>query len=237
MPFEDTTILKYLSTALDIAVVWFIIYKLILIIRGTKAVQLLKGITVIIVVRMISIFLELRTLYWLTEQVLTWGFLAVIIIFQPELRRALEQLGRGSLFSRTGTHEDDEPEMVATAIAKATEYMGKRRIGALITLSKETCMGDYVETGIPLNANVSSELLINIFIPNTPLHDGAVIMQGSTIKAAACRKDIWNRCHSRKRLQEAGSNPAFCGRFSVLFQFIRSFPGCSFHACRRICRQ
>ena len=110
MPFEDTTILKYLSTALDIAIVWFIIYKLILIIRGTKAVQLLKGITVIIVVRMISIFLELRTLYWLTEQVLTWGFLAVIIIFQPELRRALEQLGRGSLFSRTGTHEDDEPE-------------------------------------------------------------------------------------------------------------------------------
>ena len=76
--------------------------------------------------------------------------------------------------------------MVATAIAKATEYMGKRRIGALITLSKETGMGDYVETGIPLNANVSSELLINIFIPNTPLHDGAVIMQGNTIKAAAC---------------------------------------------------
>ena len=114
------------------------------------------------------------------------GILAVIIIFQPELRRALEQLGRGSLFSRVGTHEDDEPEMVATAIAKATEYMGKRRIGALITLSKETGMGDYVETGIPLNANVSSELLINIFIPNTPLHDGAVIMQGSTIKAAAC---------------------------------------------------
>lgn len=138
MPFEDTTILKYLSTALDIAIVWFIIYKLILIIRGTKAVQLLKGITVIIVVKMISIFLELRTLSWLTEQVLTWGFLAVIIIFQPELRRALEQLGRGSLFSRVGTHEDDEPEMVATAIAKATEYMGKRRIGALITLSKET---------------------------------------------------------------------------------------------------
>ncbi|MGQ0454033.1 diadenylate cyclase, partial [Bacillus sp. SS-TM] len=143
MPFEDTTILKYLSTALDIAIVWFIIYKLILIIRGTKAVQLLKGITVIIVVKMISIFLELRTLSWLTEQVLTWGFLAVIIIFQPELRRALEQLGRGSLFSRVGTHEDDEPEMVATAIAKATEYMGKRRIGALITLSKETGMGDY----------------------------------------------------------------------------------------------
>ena len=99
MPFEDTTILKYLSTALDIAIVWFIIYKLILIIRGTKAVQLLKGITVIIVVKMISIFLELRTLSWLTEQVLTWGFLAVIIIFQPELRRARAARAREFIFA------------------------------------------------------------------------------------------------------------------------------------------
>lgn len=186
MPFGDIHVLKYLSTILDIAVVWFVIYKLILVIRGTKAVQLLKGITVIIIVRILSYLFELHTLYWLTDQVITWGFLAVIIIFQPEIRRALEQLGRGSLFSRVGGYEEDEPEIVATAVAKATEYMGKRRIGALITLSRETGMEDYVETGIPLNANVSSELLINIFIPNTPLHDGAVIMQGSTIKAAAC---------------------------------------------------
>ncbi|MEY8350395.1 diadenylate cyclase CdaA [Bacillus cereus] len=186
MPFGDMNFLKYLSTILDIAVVWFVIYKLILVIRGTKAVQLLKGITVIIIVRILSYLFELHTLQWLTDQALTWGFLAIIIIFQPELRRALEQLGRGSLFSRGIGQEEEEHEMVASAVAKATEYMGKRRIGALITLSRETGMGDYVETGIPLNANVSSELLINIFIPNTPLHDGAVIMQGNTIKAAAC---------------------------------------------------
>ncbi|PGY00860.1 TIGR00159 family protein [Bacillus cereus] len=186
MPFGDMNFLKYLSTILDIAVVWFVIYKLIHVIRGTKAVQLLKGITVIIIVRILSYLFELHTLQWLTDQALTWGFLAVIIIFQPELRRALEQLGRGSLFSRAIGQEEEEYEMVANAVAKATEYMGKRRIGALITLSRETGMGDYVETGIPLNANVSSELLINIFIPNTPLHDGAVIMQGNTIKAAAC---------------------------------------------------
>ncbi|HEK9102749.1 diadenylate cyclase CdaA [Bacillus pfraonensis] len=186
MPFGDMNLLKYLSTILDIAVVWFVIYKLILVIRGTKAVQLLKGITVIIIVRILSYLFELHTLQWLTDQALTWGFLAVIIIFQPELRRALEQLGRGSLFSRAIGQEEEEYEIVANAVAKATEYMGKRRIGALITLSRETGMGDYVETGIPLNANVSSELLINIFIPNTPLHDGAVIMQGNTIKAAAC---------------------------------------------------
>ncbi|MEN1938394.1 diadenylate cyclase CdaA [Paenibacillus sp. 102] len=186
MPFGDMNLLKYLSTILDIAVVWFVIYKLILVIRGTKAVQLLKGITVIIIVRILSYLFELHTLQWLTDQALTWGFLAIIIIFQPELRRALEQLGRGSLFSRGIGQEEEEHEIVANAVAKATEYMGKRRIGALITLSRETGMGDYVETGIPLNANVSSELLINIFIPNTPLHDGAVIMQGNTIKAAAC---------------------------------------------------
>ncbi|MBO1627723.1 TIGR00159 family protein [Bacillus sp. AFS023182] len=186
MPFGDMNFLKYLSTILDIAVVWFVIYKLIHVIRGTKAVQLLKGITVIIIVRILSYLFELHTLQWLTDQALTWGFLAVIIIFQPELRRALEQLGRGSLFSRAIGQEEEEYEIVANAVAKATEYMGKRRIGALITLSRETGMGDYVETGIPLNANVSSELLINIFIPNTPLHDGAVIMQGNTIKAAAC---------------------------------------------------
>ncbi|WP_459503331.1 diadenylate cyclase CdaA [Bacillus sp. C1] len=186
MPFGDMNLLKYLSTILDIAVVWFVIYKLILVIRGTKAVQLLKGITVIIIVRIFSYLFELHTLQWLTDQALTWGFLAIIIIFQPELRRALEQLGRGSLFSRAIGQEEEEREIVANAVAKATEYMGKRRIGALITLSKETGMGDYIETGIPLNANVSSELLINIFIPNTPLHDGAVIMQGNTIRAAAC---------------------------------------------------
>lgn len=187
MPFGDINVIfKYLSTIIDITLVWFVIYKLILVIRGTKAVQLLKGITVIIIVRILSNFFELHTLQWLMDQALTWGFLAVIIIFQPELRRALEQLGRGSIFSRGSNQEEDENESVVNAVVKATEYMGKRRIGALITMARETGMGDYVETGIPLNANVSSELLINIFIPNTPLHDGAVIMQGNIIRAAAC---------------------------------------------------
>ncbi|MDC2867098.1 MULTISPECIES: diadenylate cyclase CdaA [unclassified Bacillus (in: firmicutes)] len=187
MPFGDINVIfKYLSTIIDITLVWFVIYKLILVIRGTKAVQLLKGITVIIIVRILSNFFELHTLQWLMDQALTWGFLAIIIIFQPELRRALEQLGRGSLFSRGGNQEENEHESVVNAVVKATEYMGKRRIGALITMARETGMGDYVETGIPLNANISSELLINIFIPNTPLHDGAVIMQGNIIRAAAC---------------------------------------------------
>lgn len=187
MSLGDMSELKtYLSNIVDIALVWFVIYKLILVIRGTKAVQLLKGITVIILVSILSYYLELNTLYWMMKQTLTWGFLAVIIIFQPELRRALEQLGRGSIFSRSSHPEETEQEAVLDAVVKATEYMAKRRIGALISIGRETGMSDYIETGILMDAHVSSELLINIFIPNTPLHDGAVIMQNDKIKAAAC---------------------------------------------------
>ncbi|OAS86239.1 MULTISPECIES: diadenylate cyclase CdaA [Metabacillus] len=186
MGYEDIPILHYLGIAVDILLVWYVIYKLIMVVRGTKAVQLLKGITVIIVVRMLSQYLGLSTLQWLMDQALTWGFLAIIIIFQPELRRALEQLGRGRLFSRGGLPGEDDPEITVEAIVKATDYMAKRRIGALMSIEKETGMSDYIETGIPLNSMISSELLINIFIPNTPLHDGAVIIQKNQIAAAAC---------------------------------------------------
>ena len=101
--FSDFTALDYVSDIVDILLVWFVIYKLIMLIKGTKAVQLLKGIFVIIIVRGLSSIFGLNTLGWMMEQALTWGFLAIIIIFQPELRRALEQLGRGRLFSRTGS--------------------------------------------------------------------------------------------------------------------------------------
>ncbi|UQD50792.1 TIGR00159 family protein [Bacillus methanolicus] len=186
MPFFDIPILKLLANTVDILLVWYVIYKLIMVIRGTKAVQLLKGIFVILLVKIISDHLYLKTLSWMMEQALTWGFLAIIIIFQPELRRALEQLGRGKLFSRSGTPEEEEQEKVVEAIIKATDYMAKRRIGALISIERETGMSDYIETGIPLDSKISSELLINIFIPNTPLHDGAVIIQKHSVAAAAC---------------------------------------------------
>ncbi|MGD6777408.1 MULTISPECIES: diadenylate cyclase CdaA [Bacillaceae] len=186
MPFGDMPYLSYLANIIDILLVWFVIYKLIMVIRGTKAVQLLKGITVIVVVRIISNFLGFSTLQWLMDQALTWGFLAIIIIFQPELRRALEQLGRGKLFSRSGIDDEEEHAKMIEAVVKSVQYMAKRRIGALISIERETGMGDYIETGIPLHAKVSSELLINIFIPNTPLHDGAVILQKSQVSAAAC---------------------------------------------------
>jgi diadenylate cyclase len=186
MSIADFDVLKYLSITIDILLVWYVIYKLIMVIKGTKAVQLLKGIFVILMVTVISDWFSLKTLNWMMEQVLLWGVLGIIIIFQPELRRALEQLGRGRFFSRTGIQEEEEQEKMVEAIVKATDYMAKRRIGALMSIERETGMGDYIETGIGLQAKISSELLINIFIPNTPLHDGAVIIQKNVVSAAAC---------------------------------------------------
>src|SRR5690606_35844464 len=106
MSFADLSIMDYLSRIVDIFLVWYVIYKLLMIIRGTKAVQLLKGIFVIIIARFVSEYLNLHTLSWILENAITWGFLGIIIIFQPELRRALEQLGRGSIFTRGGIQEE-----------------------------------------------------------------------------------------------------------------------------------
>lgn len=184
--FTDLTVLDLVINAVDILLVWFVIYKLITVIRGTKAVQLLKGIFVIVIVRGLSELLGFNTLAWMMEQVMLWGVLGVIIIFQPELRRALEQLGRGRLFARGNLQENEEQDRLIEAVTKSVSYMAKRRIGALITFEKETGMGDYIETGIPMDSHLTSELLINLFIPNTPLHDGAVIVQKNRIAAAAC---------------------------------------------------
>ncbi|KIL51774.1 diadenylate cyclase CdaA [Jeotgalibacillus campisalis] len=184
--FTDLAVLDLVINAVDILLVWFVVYKLITVIRGTKAVQLLKGIFVIVIVRGLSELLGFNTLAWMMSQVMLWGVLGVIIIFQPELRRALEQLGRGKIFARGNLHEDEERERLVEAVTKSVSYMAKRRIGALITFEKETGMGDYIETGIQMDSHLTSELLINLFIPNTPLHDGAVIIQKNRIAAAAC---------------------------------------------------
>jgi len=170
----------------DVLLVWFVIYQLFKIIKGTKAVQLLKGILVLIIVRLLTGVFHFDTLTWLLDQVLPWGFLAIIIIFQPELRRALEQLGRGRLFARTMMQEEEEHDRLMEALTKSVNYMAKRRIGALISIEQETGLSEYVETGTPLDSVITSELLINIFIPNAPLHDGAVIFQRNRIAAAGC---------------------------------------------------
>ncbi|TQR16237.1 diadenylate cyclase CdaA [Psychrobacillus soli] len=172
---------------LDVLVVWFVIYKLITLIKGTKAVQLLKGIFVIIIARVVTDFLGMDTLGWLLENVISIGFFAIIVIFQPEIRRALEQIGRGKLFARSSSmQEEEEKNRLIEAMTKSVSYMAKRRIGALISIERETGLTEYIETGIQLNAHLTAELMINIFIPNTPLHDGAVIVQKNNIVSAAC---------------------------------------------------
>ncbi|WEG12614.1 diadenylate cyclase CdaA [Pullulanibacillus sp. KACC 23026] len=183
--WSDINIINLLRNAVDILLVTYVVYKIIMVIRGTKAVQLVKGITVIVVIWFLSSLLGLKTLNWMLTYAVTYGLIAIIIIFQPELRRALEQLGRGRLFSRD-TQQEDKLTNSVDAIVKATSYMAKRRIGALISLERETGLNDYIETGIPMNATLTSQLLINIFIPNTPLHDGAVVVRENEIMAAGC---------------------------------------------------
>ncbi|MDT6980141.1 diadenylate cyclase CdaA [Levilactobacillus zymae] len=173
-----------LVNVLDILVVWFVIYELIVMLRGTKAIQLFRGVILILVVKVISSYFGLNTVSWLMDQVINWGVIAVIIIFQPEIRRGLEHLGRGSLFVRM-RHENEAANRMIAGLDKAIQYMSKRRIGALMTIQQDTGLEDYIETGIKLDAELTGELLINIFIPNTPLHDGAVIIRNNRIAVAA----------------------------------------------------
>jgi diadenylate cyclase len=184
--FNETGPINVLLKFLDVLIVWYVIYKALTLIKGTKAVQLLKGLFVIVIAKIVTTNFGLDTMDWLLEEVITWGFLAIIIIFQPEIRRGLEQIGRGKLFQRSTSQQDEERNRLVESMKKSVSYMAKRRIGALISIERETGLYEYVETGIKMDADISSELLINIFIPNTPLHDGAVIIQKNKISASAC---------------------------------------------------
>ncbi|MDF2922757.1 MAG: hypothetical protein K0R57_1671 [Paenibacillaceae bacterium] len=184
--FTNLTIRGSIKEIIDILIVSYVIYKLILVLRGTRAIQLLQGIFVVVLAWALSFLFNLNTLQWLMNQMFTYGVMALIIIFQPELRRALEQLGRGKLFTRSTTDEDHEVNRRIGEIVKTVNYLSRRKIGALIVFERETGLTDYVESGIPLHSHISSELLINIFIPNTPLHDGAVIIRQDVIMAAGC---------------------------------------------------
>lgn len=177
--------LNTLTNIIDVLFVWFLIYKLLMLIRGTKAIQLLKGLLIIIIIKLISWFLNLHTVAYLTDQVFNWAVIAIIIIFAPEIRRGLEKLGRIPIFLPVKNEQKDIADNLIQALDKSIQYMSKRRIGALITIQMDTGLEEYVETGIKLNAEVTGELLINIFIPNTPLHDGAVIINKNKVEVAA----------------------------------------------------
>lgn len=172
---------QFLANLLDILIVWFIIYKAIKMVQGTRAVQLAKGVALFFIARVVAEVIGLTTITWLMNQVITYGVIAGIIIFQPEVRKALEQLGRTANIK---TKQDTASEEIVEAYEKAVEYMSKRKIGALITIERKRSLSEYISTGIPLDADISHELLINIFIPNTPLHDGAVIIRDNKVLVA-----------------------------------------------------
>lgn len=181
---ENLSTWDIIVNLLDIFVVWFLIYRLFELVRGTKAVQLLKGVAIFIGIRIVAELIGLHTLSWLMNQVITYGVIAAIIIFQPEVRRGLEHLGRSAFFKTSKKEELDDERMIL-AFDKAIQYMSKRKIGALVTIQRSTGLDEYIETGIDLDADITGELLINIFIPNTPLHDGAVIVKDGKIAVAS----------------------------------------------------
>ena len=174
---------------IDILVVAFCIYQGIKLVKETRAVQLIKGILILVVALQLSSWFGLHMVNYILINTMQVGVIAIIIVFQPELRRALEQMGR-SKFSKLFTGVDvNSPEMLqktAQSICDAAQSMSKNRVGALIVWERRTKIGDIIRTGVDLEAAVSPELLVNIFVPNTPLHDGAVVIRENRIAAAAC---------------------------------------------------
>ena len=179
-----------ISDILDILIVAYIIYKIIFWIKETRAWVLFKGILVIFALAAVAILLKLNTIVWILSNTISVGIIAVIVVFQPELRKALEQLGKGkfiSYFTRATEEADDKANnRTVDEIVKAAEKMGAVKTGALILIEQEVPLGDLERTGIPIDAIISSQLLINIFEHNTPLHDGAVIVRRNRVAAATC---------------------------------------------------
>jgi len=174
---------------LDIFVVAFIVYQILMLIRGTRAVQLVTGLGLLFAAYVISRWLGLYTLQWLLSYVGLVVPIALLVLFQPELRRMLEQLGRGSVslvgFTPHGLDREGAIRLV-NDVARAARILGSRKIGALIVIERRTGLEDFIETGIRIDALVTVQLLINVFFPNTPLHDGAVIIRGNRLVAAGC---------------------------------------------------
>jgi len=175
-----------LIALLDVSLVALVFYFLLFLLRETQAVQLLRGIIILVLlVGLLSVVRELRAFNWLVRSAIPALLVSIPVIFQPELRRALERLGRTGILLASSTRERDMGEVIS-GIAVACQALSERRHGALIVLERETGLGEYIDTGIGMDAAVTSELLETIFYPNTSLHDGAVIIRGERIVAAAC---------------------------------------------------
>ena len=166
----------------DISLIAFLIYSALRSVQGTKLMTLVRGVLLFIMLKIISGWLGLGTFEWLLNQVITYGVIAAVIVFQPEIRRGLESLGRTTnIFSFSLLDDKKKQSSNIKAYEKSFDYMRERKIGALIVIEQSQTLEEYISTGIKLDADITAELLINIFIPNTPLHDGAVIIQGDKI--------------------------------------------------------
>ena len=173
---------------IDILIIAFLIYQLVVLTRQTRAVQVLKGLAMIIVASYLSELIGLTALNWVLRSILNNGVIALMILFQPELRKALEQIGRSTKLDRST--QQDESERVVDEITQCLLRLSRRRVGALIVFEQRTGLKDVTETGTAIDSLISAPLLENIFEPNTPLHDGAVIIRGQRIVAAACVLDL-----------------------------------------------
>ena len=187
---------------LDILVVAFFLNKLYQMLKNTRAASLVKGLLMLVAITFISKWLNLYVINWLLEKFMTMLMFALPVVFQPELRRALEQIGRGKLFRRSTVLNEIQVETMLEAVATTADDLSRRKIGALMVFERETGLGDYIETGIPIDGLISTALFENIFIPNTPLHDGAVIIRGDRIAAASCLLPL---TEARNLSQELGT--------------------------------
>lgn len=179
------SIVMIIKKIIDISLVWLIFYFILKNIRNNVRLTLLfKGVAVVLILKIVSDFFGLTTIGLLLEYVMMWGPLALIIIFQPEIRNVLEQLGRTQLLGRHKVLTVDERERLVYEIIQAVDYLRKARIGALIVLERDTSLANYIDKAKKVYADLSSDLLISIFFPNNPLHDGGVIIQGDRISCA-----------------------------------------------------
>lgn len=178
-------IVDLLKKIIDVLIVWMALYYILKSVRkNVKMVLLFKGIIIIVVLKIFSDLLGLVTIGFLLDYVIEWGPLALIVIFQPEIRSVLEQLGRSQLLGRHKALTVDEREKMVYEITTALDYLRKQSIGALIVLERDNSLNDYIEKSKKIYADISSDLLISIFFPNNPLHDGGVIIQGDKITSA-----------------------------------------------------
>jgi len=175
-----------ITDILDILIVAFLLYELLMLTRQTRASAVLKGLGMLILASWVSDLLGLTALNWVLLNIVNNGAVVLVILFQPELRKALEQIGRGAILDSAYSDDEVDNKRIASEIIQCLINLSRRRVGALIVIEQKTGIKDIIETGTLIDAMISCPLLENIFEPNTPLHDGAVVIRGSRVMAAAC---------------------------------------------------